>query len=192
MSQVAELVLASGSPRRRELLAALGLRFKVAPADIDEAPELEEAPQALVERLSLLKAAAARAEHPQALVIAADTVVVLAGEILNKPRDEGENCDFLEKLSGRVHLVHTGHASLFGGRAKVSVVTTAVRFRRLGAREIDWYVATGEGLDKAGGYGIQGRGAALVSRVEGCYFNVVGLSVAQIIEDARALGVELV
>jgi septum formation protein len=192
MSQDADLVLASGSPRRRELLAALGLRFKVVPADIDEAPELKEAPEALVERLSLLKAEAVKVNHSQALVVAADTVVVLEGEILNKPRDERENHDFLARLSGRVHLVHTGHASLFRGRVKVSVVTTAVRFRRLSARELDWYVATGEGFDKAGGYGIQGRGAALVSRVEGCYFNVVGLSVAQVIEDARALGAELV
>lgn len=187
-----EIVLASASPRRRELLALLKLAFKTAPADIDETPKAHETPENLVRRLSLAKARAVAERFPQALVVAADTVVVLDGELLNKPRDAAENARFLARLSDREHHVHTGHALRFGGLERAEVITTLVRFRQLNAREQAWYVATGEGLDKAGGYGIQGYGAAIVSAVEGCYFNVVGLSVAHLVEAARELGVELV
>lgn len=186
-----DIVLASASPRRLELLGRLGLLFRVVPADIDETPLENEAPEGLVERLSLAKARTVAGRYPEALVIAADTVVVDGG-VLNKPRDAAENRRFIARLSGRVHHVHTGHALLYGGRESAAVVTTAVRFRPLTAREQDWYVRTGEGLDKAGGYGVQGYGAALVSRLEGCYFNVVGLSLSHLLEAARGLGVELV
>lgn len=187
-----DIVLASASPRRLELLGRLGIPFRAVPADIDETPRENEAPEALVERLSLTKARTVAERYPEALIIAADTVVVVDGDLLNKPRDVAENRRFIARLSGRVHHVHTGHALLCGGRESVAVVTTAVRFRALTAREQDWYVGTGEGLDKAGGYGAQGYGAALISRLEGCYFNVVGLSLSHLLEAARELGVELV
>ncbi len=186
------IILASGSPRRRELLRALGLSFEVAPADVDETPLPGEAPPDMVARLSRDKAAAMADPNPDALVIAADTVVVLAGEMLAKPHTHDENRAFLKRLAGQEHSVYTGHALAYRRRSDVQVCETRVRFRDLDDDEIDRYVATGEGLDKAGGYAIQGRGAALVPWVEGCYFNVVGLSVATVVASARRLGVTLV
>ncbi len=186
------LVLASGSPRRRDLLDALGLRFDVLPTDIDETPADGERPAALVERLSRTKAEVALAARPDALVIAADTVVVVDDEILNKPADRHENRAFLSRLAGRAHRVLTGHTLLYDGRREYRVVNTEVRMRALDDGEILRYVASGEGLDKAGGYAIQGRGSALVSSINGCYFNVVGMSVAAVVDGARRLGVMLV
>ena len=189
---VPQLILASASPRRRDLLGSLGLEFTVVPSDIDETPYPDEAAPALVERLSRAKAEAVAADHANALVIAADTVVVLDEAILGKPKDENENRHFLERLAGRDHEVYTGHALVYQRRSVVATPKTVVRFRDLSSAEIDRYVATGEGLDKAGGYAIQGYGAALVPRVEGCYFNVVGLSLATLVELAAELGVALV
>lgn len=186
------LVLASASPRRRDLLAGLGLRFEVRPADVDERPANGETPAALVERLSLAKAAAVAAEREDALVIAADTVVVVDDEILGKPRDAAENRAFLWRLQGRDHTVYTGHALRLAGRDAHEVRATRVRFRVLDESEIDRYVATGEGRDKAGGYAIQGVGAALIPHLDGCYFNVVGLSLAAVVTLAERLGVTLV
>ena len=184
------LLLASASPRRRELLAGLGLEFAIASADLDERALPGETPAALVARLAASKARAL--EHPDALVIAADTVVVLGDSVLGKPQDEAENRDFLRRLAGREHEVLTGHALLYRGRLEGAVRRTVVRFRDLGEDEIMRYVASGEGLDKAGGYAIQGRGGALVKHLEGCYFNVVGLSLATVVELAARLGVRLV
>ncbi|MEX2534081.1 MAG: Maf family protein [Trueperaceae bacterium] len=186
------IVLASGSPRRRELLLGLGLSFDVSVADIDESARAGEAPERLVARLSAGKVESVAADVPEALVIGADTVVVMGGTILGKPRDESENREFLEVLSGGSHDVYTGHSLRLGGRGADRVACTRVTFRPLSPLEIDRYVTSGDGLDKAGGYGIQGRGAALVSRIEGCYFNVVGMSVATVVELAGQLGVELV
>jgi len=186
------IVLASGSPRRRELLRNLGLSFDVVPADIDETAHPGETPEALVRRLSGAKAAAVARAHPEALVIAADTVVVLDDEILGKPKDEGENRAFIARLQGRTHEVYTGHAVVLGERCLEAVVKTSVCFRPLSEGEIDWYAHTGEGRDKAGGYAIQGYGAALVREIHGCYFNVVGLSVATLVEMVREVGVRLV
>ncbi len=186
------LVLASSSPRRRELLGHLGLTFEAVPADIDETPAATEMPPALAWRLSVAKAQAVAMSHPQALVIAADTVVALAGASLGKPADEAENRAFIERLSGRTHTVLTGHALELGGKRVERVLRTSVTFRALSAREVLWYVASGEGLDKAGGYAIQGRGAALVREVRGDYSNVVGLSLAYVLEAAQSLGAPLV
>jgi septum formation protein len=186
------LVLASGSPRRRELLTGLGLRFEVRPAEVDESSRPDEGPEQLVARLSAAKAERAAAARPDALVIAADTVVVCDSEILGKPADAKENREFLQRLAGRAHRVYTGHCLRLADRTAARVCRTEVTFRNLSGAEIDRYVATGEGLDKAGGYGIQGRGAALVPRIEGCYFNVVGLSLATVVELAGELGAVLV
>lgn len=186
------LILASASPRRRELLSNLGLSFEVQPADIDESFSSEDNPFDLVRRLSVAKVQTVAAEHPDALVLAADTVVVYRDEILGKPKDADENLEFLRRLSGHTHAVFTGHALLLGGKLVERVVQTAVRFRNLSDDELMRYVQTGEGLDKAGGYAVQGRGSALVREVRGCYFSVVGLGVPTVVELARSLGVELV
>lgn len=190
-------MLASASPRRRELLAALGLDFEVVPADIDETPRAGESADALVGRLSRGKAAAVAQLRPEvragrALVIAADTVVVLDGEVLGKPHDRVEARSFIGRLAGRSHRVLTGHALRLGEREVCRVRRTEVTFRTLDDGELDRYAASGEGLDKAGGYAIQGLGSALVERIDGCYFNVVGLSVPTVVQLARRLGAPLV
>ena len=187
-----KLVLASASPRRRELLAGLGVEFTVQSADIDESVLPGERPEALVGRLSTAKAETVAAEYPDAFVIAADTVVVLDEDILGKPKDKTENERFIRRLANRTHEVYTGHALFYRGRLDLTVKCTEVTFRALSDDEVHAYVATGEGLDKAGGYAIQGYGAALIPHIKGCYFNVVGLSVATLAERAKVLGVRLV
>ncbi len=185
-------MLASASPRRRELLASLGLTFDVEPADVDETVLPGEGPAELVARLAAAKAAVVGARRPAGLVLAADTTVVVDGEVINKPPTPADNADYLRRLSGTVHDVYTGHALRLGDRREDVVVRTRVRFRPLSEAEVAWYVASGEGVDKAGGYAIQGRGAALVAAIEGCYTNVVGLSLPTVVEAARRLGVPLV
>jgi septum formation protein len=186
-----QIILASGSPRRRELLKGLGLEFQVIPADIDETLLASELPRDLVERLGITKAKAVSETYPDALIIAADTTVALGNQVLEKPRDKEENKIFIEHLQGRKHDVFTGHALIYKGRLEAVVKHSEVHFRPLTDEEIAAYVATGEGLDKAGGYGIQGRGAALIPHIVGCYFNVMGMSVAAVVELATKLGVRL-
>ncbi|MFO8149399.1 MAG: Maf family protein [Trueperaceae bacterium] len=213
------LVLASASPRRRELLSGLGLSFEIDVPDVDETPVAGEAPDAMVLRLARSKARAVAARrHPASadaaapadaaasgggeagsagafawpLVIAADTTVVLDGESLGKPRDVEEAAAFVARLSGRDHWVHTGHALRLGEREATVLRSTRVRFRPLDAAEIADYAATGEGLDKAGGYAIQGLGATLIDAIDGCYGAVVGLSLPAVLLAARELGVRLV
>ena len=187
-----QIILASGSPRRRELLQGLGLTFQMIPADIDETPLDSELPRDLVGRLSMTKAKAVSEVYPDALVIAADTTVALGKQILEKPKDKEENKLFIERLQGRKHDVFTGHALMYKGRLESVVKHSEVHFRPLSEEEINAYVETREGLDKAGGYGIQGRGAALIPHIVGCYFNVMGMSVAAVVEMAAKLGVRLV
>jgi len=188
------ILLASASPRRRELLQSLGLQPQVRVPDIDESPLTGETPEAMVVRLARAKAfAVARTEPGYAgLVIAADTTVVVAGENLGKPRDDGEGLAFLRLLAGRDHWVHTGHALRRGERELTVLRSTRVRLRSLSEAEMVRYVATGEGRDKAGGYAIQGLGATLVEGIEGCYGAVVGLSLSAVVVAARELGVDLV
>jgi len=188
------LVLASASPRRRELLAGLGLSFEIDVPDVDESTWADEAPDAMVLRLALAKARAVASRRSSAttLVIAADTTVVVDGVSIAKPRDVVEAAAFVGRLAGRSHLVHTGHALCLGDREVTALRTTVVRFRPLDPAEIAWYAATGEGLDKAGGYGIQGVGATLIDGIDGCYGAVVGLSLPAVVLAARALGVRLV
>jgi septum formation protein len=177
------VLLASGSPRRRELLARLGLRFTIHVPDIDERPEPDEDPVAYVERLASMKARVAWASwgSPRGqIVLAADTTVALAGTILGKPRDAADAGVMLRALSGRTHHVHTGVAVCEpSGKLATSVTTTAVTFRDLSPDEIATYVATGDPLDKAGGYGIQGDAGRFVAGIEGSLSNVVGLPMAQ-------------
>jgi septum formation protein len=174
------LVLASASPRRRELLARLGLEFEVRPADADETPLAGETPEAMVLRLALAKARAAA--RPGEAALGADTVVAVDGVLLGKPADDADARRMLAALSGRAHEVWTGVAvvevpSGAGGRRRerARACRTEVVFRSLSAAEIDAYVASGEPRDKAGAYAIQGGAAAFVARVEGDFTNVVGL-----------------
>ncbi len=186
------IILASASPRRRDLLSNLGLTFEVIPADVDESFSTEDVPYNLAERLSAAKAERVAADHPEALVIAADTIVVYRERVLGKPTTPEENLAYLELLSGHTHEVYTGHTLRLGDKTVARVSRTAVRFRKLSPEALARYVATGEGMDKAGGYAIQGYGSALVGEVRGCYFNVVGLSVPMVVELAQDLGLELV
>lgn len=183
------LVLASASPRRRDILERLGLEFAVLPAPdhVEGEPGPGEAPEAYAVRAARAKAHAVAEERPRAVVVAADTIVVIGAEILGKPAGEAEATAMLRRLAGREHVVHTGVAVRGPAGAAAGVESTVVRFRGLSDPEILAYVATGEPLDKAGAYGIQGYGAALVEGIEGCYFNVMGLPVARLLvllEDA--------
>jgi septum formation protein len=179
MSQDAPLVLASASPRRSALLTTLGLAHRTVPAHIDEQREEGEPPGAYVERLAREKALAVRAEHPEAWVLAGDTTVSVGDEVLEKPSDSDDAVRMLLSLAGRTHEVATGLALAApgGGPVESGVEVTRVRFRDFGAAEARGYVATGEPMDKAGAYGIQGMGGALVEGVEGDVSGVVGLSV---------------
>jgi septum formation protein len=178
------LVLASASPRRRELLAQAGFAFSVRPARIPEDPRANEDPIAYVTRLAREKAQAVFREisseesaQPQ-VVLGADTTVTLDNQILGKPADASDAARMLRLLSGRTHLVMTGVAVVTPQSAEVAAEITAVRFLTLCDHEIEEYIATGEPMDKAGAYAIQGRAARWIPRIEGCYFNVVGLPLA--------------
>ena len=171
-----KVVLASGSPRRREILYLLGLEHEVRPPDVDERLRPGEAPGVQARRLAVEKASSTAADGDD-LILAADTLVVLGEEILGKPIDEADAVRMLVRLQGRQHEVHTGLALRFGDRIESDVAVTRVWFRSLDAAECEEYVASGEPLDKAGAYGIQGLGAVLVQRIEGEYFNVMGLPV---------------
>ncbi|MCO4770257.1 MAG: septum formation inhibitor Maf [Deltaproteobacteria bacterium] len=184
------LVLASASPRRSELLQRVGLTFEVRPADIDERPLEGEAPAAMVERVSLAKARAVglSLQGPH-LILAADTIVVRDGTILGKPATAEEAITTVTSLAGRAHEVITGYALLReDGRHVAGHCTTTVRFRPLTPGTIARYVATGEPMDKAGAYGIQGIGAMLVQSIEGSYTNVVGLPLVEVLERLPELG----
>lgn len=172
------LILASGSPRRRELLTLAGFKFAVEPADIDETRREDESPQQYVQRLALEKARAVHARHPEAIVLGADTTVALDGAVLNKPRDAGDARAMLRLLSDNMHEVHTGLAVVAEGVLRLRVETTHVYFAPIDAVDLEVYVASGDPLDKAGAYGIQGYAARWIPRIEGDYFNVVGLPVA--------------
>ena len=188
------MILASQSPRRRELLGQMGFSFTVRPAKGEELPHPELTPAQLVEELARQKAlevsAGAGADD---VVVAADTVVAIDGKVLGKPRDKAQAAEMLSALSGREHTVYTGVAVKRGKTLLVEHEATHVRVRPLTQREIDLYIQTGEPMDKAGSYGIQGYGALLVEGIRGDYFNVVGLPIcrlgrmlAQVGEDALA------
>ena len=171
-------ILASASPRRHELLTRAGYAFDVVPADVDEQLRVEEAPRDYVQRLATSKAETVASANPDRLVLGADTVVVVDGDVLGKPGDDAEASDMLRRLSGRVHEVLTGVAVVTRKSRRVAVESTRVTLVGLDTLTIAWYVATGEPLDKAGAYGVQGVASRFVERIEGSYTNVVGLPVA--------------
>jgi len=191
---VTPIVLASASPRRRALLRQLGLSFRTVPSRVSEELPAELAPGVGVERLAELKARDVAARVPEGLVIGADTVVVVEGRVLGKPADAAEAEAMLALLQGRWHEVFTGVAVVAAGegRALVTHERTEVAFKPLDADQIRRYVATGEPLDKAGAYAIQGRAAAFVAGIRGCYFNVVGLPLARLAGLLEEFGIQVI
>ena len=185
--KIPRLVLASTSPRRSALLSQIGITFEVRPSDIVEPPSnvyLNTPASEVTQKLALLKAVDVAQHFNEAIIIGADTLVSLEGKLLGKPTDDTEAFEMLTHLSGTCHEVVTGVAlvDVETGREIVWAETTQVYFRELRSTEITAYIASGETSDKAGAYGIQGRGAAFVRRIEGCYFNVVGLPLASLVE----------
>lgn len=181
MTPAVRLILASASPRRRELLRAAGVPFLVVPSRIDEVPRPGESPVAFARRAAREKGAEVAARHPAAFVLSADTIVVSGGEILGKPGDRREARRMLSLLAGREHKVHTAVCLLKArtGYREETCVTTRVFFRPLSGREIEGYLRTGESADKAGAYAAQGAGNLLIDRVSGSFTNVVGLPMTQ-------------
>jgi septum formation protein len=183
------LVLASSSPRRRELLANAGIEFIVDPANVDETQRPDEAPHDFAVRLATEKAQAVARRHNRDLVLGADTVVIVDREVLGKPADEASAHLMLRMLRDRTHYVSTAIALVSDNRVVTHVETTTVVVGKITDAEIEEYIASGEPMDKAGAYAIQGRASRWISRIEGDYFNVVGLPVAalwRLLEDLKA------
>lgn len=183
-----QVILASSSPRRRQLLELIGIKHDVRPADIDETIAGGETPHEYAERLAREKAEAVAASAA-GIVIGADTVVVIDGRVLGKPVNEQQAAAMLEALGGRTHTVVTAVAVVVDGRTSSSVEEVAVTFRPLTQAEIASYIATGEPMDKAGAYGIQGFGATIVERIEGDYFAVMGLPIVRLLRLLAERGV---
>ena len=186
---VCRVVLASSSPRRRQLLDLIGITHEVRPANIDETMRPREAPRRHAERLAREKATVIATRDPDLITIGADTVVVINRKVLGKPRDEAEAVRMLTQLSGREHTVITAVAVARGKKLRSAIEEVCVKFRRLREDEIEAYVATGEPMDKAGAYGIQGYGATIVERIDGDYFAVMGLPLMRLTVLMRDLGV---
>lgn len=185
-----DIVLASQSPRRQELLTQMGLSYRLHAVDIDEHMDRKLAPGPLVETISREKAAACAAlEGPESLIIAADTVVAWNGEVLGKPANEAQAAEMLSHLSGQSHQVYTGFTVRRGEKSVTRSECTQVTFRPLSPEEIAAYVATGEPMDKAGAYGIQGLGSLLVEGIRGDYFNVMGLPVCLLGQTLKEFGI---
>jgi len=180
------VILASASPRRRELLSLIGVPHEVRPSNIDESQLDGERPREHAERLAREKAAVVEARD--AIVIGSDTIVVVDGDVLGKPRDEAHAAEMLRRLSGRSHVVMTGVAVRWRDKIASAVEEVGVTFRALTDDEIARYIATREPMDKAGAYGIQGYGATIVERVDGDYFSVMGLALGTLISLCRELG----
>jgi septum formation protein len=183
------VVLASSSPRRRDLLNLIGIKHEVRPANIDETMRPREIPRRHAERLAREKASVIAKRDPDVLTIGADTVVVINRKVLGKPADEADAARMLKMLSGREHTVITAVAVARGRKLRSAIEEVSVKFRRLRDDEIEAYIATGEPMDKAGAYGIQGFGATIVERVEGDYFAVMGLPLVRLIGLLRDVGV---
>jgi septum formation protein len=183
------VILASASPRRRELLDLVGIAYDAEPADIDETYRDGEEAAAHAERLAREKGATIAARNPDAVVIAADTIVVIDGLVLGKPRDEADAARMLSMLGAQTHVVLTAVAVMYRGHVRSGVESVLVTFRALDRERIGAYIATSEPMDKAGAYGIQGFGATLVERIDGDYFAVMGLPLARMVDLLQEIGV---
>jgi septum formation protein len=189
ISSTATFILASASPRRRELLRSVGLKFKTIPAHVDEDYIKGESPKQHVRRLAQEKALLISQKYPRAWVLGADTIVVIDGLILGKPKNKTQAKEMLKKLSGREHKVFTGFA-VTQIASKVShsdVVQSTVKFKKISAAELDWYIACDEPYDKAGGYAVQGKGAYFIKSIRGSYTNVIGLPLCEVLETLKKL-----
>lgn len=185
------IILASSSPRRKEILAMTGLTFDIVPSGYEEDNSLPLPPAELVAQLALGKAQWVAQRHPDALVIGADTLIAMDGNVYGKPRDKEDLIATLKKFSGRSHSVFSGIALVKKDHVVAESVETKVFFRALGNDEITRYAETNEWQDKAGGYGIQATGALFIEKIEGDYFNVVGLPLCQLGQRLRELGIKL-
>lgn len=190
-----DIILASGSPRRRELLTQMGLTFRVVVSDVDEGIDKDMPPEDQVYFLSQRKARAVAAltagDCPGALVIAADTIVSFEGEVMGKPHSQEEAVQMLSLLQGKTHQVYTGFTLCQNGREDTQVECTSVTFRPMTDAEIAAYAASGEPMDKAGAYGIQGLGGIFVEEIQGDYFNVMGLPICRLGQALKTFGVEV-
>ena len=182
-------ILASASPRRKDLLRSAGLKLKIIPTSTDETYLQGETPAAHVKRLSRDKANAVAPGHPNALVLGADTIVVIDGLILGKPKNKKQAREMLQRLSNRTHTVFTGFTlvCLDAGLSKTRVVRSSVQFKNIPPDEMDWYVNCDEPYDKAGGYAVQGRGASFIKAIRGSYTNVIGLPLCEVLEELKHL-----
>jgi septum formation protein len=187
-----KIVLASSSPRRRELLASIGIDFDVIPSDVPEVRAAGESPEEYVARLSREKAAAIARRHPERWVVAADTTVFLGEEVLEKPAGVDDAKRMLAAIAGRTHVVYTGVTVMNAARGygDTRIAETEVRMAAMSEREIDWYARSGEGLDKAGAYAAQGIGAMFIDSIHGSYTNVVGLPLALLVEMLERAGID--
>ena len=188
------IILASASPRRKELLEKIGLKFEVDASGCDEEINAGLDPQEIVRQLSIKKAKSVAARHKNAIVIAADTIGVMGDKILGKPHTENEACKMLQVISGKSHLVITGFSILDTATNKIvtGIANTRVYIKKLTGQEIDAYVKTGEPLDKAGAYAIQGMGAVIVEKIEGDYYNVMGLPLHALTEALKEFGINII
>lgn len=185
-----QFILASASPRRQELLQSVGLKFKIIPAHVDENYRAGESPRQHVKRLSIDKAIIIARQYPEAWVLGADTIVVIDGLILGKPKDKPQARKMLQKLSGREHTVFTGFtiAHVAAKIYKTKVIQSAVQFKIISPQEMDWYVASDEPYDKAGGYAVQGQGSYFIRSIRGSYTNVIGLPLCEVLEELKSFG----
>lgn len=183
----ASLILASASPRRQELLRSAGLKFKIIPAHVNEDHLEGETPSKHVRRLSRDKAMAIARQYQHSWVLGADTIVVIDGMILGKPRNKTQAKNMLMKLSGREHTVFTGFSIINSGKSvcRTNVVQSAVRFKTIRRDEMNWYINCAEPYDKAGGYAVQGKGACFIKSIRGSYTNVIGLPLCEVLEELK-------
>ena len=190
ISLSASLILASASPRRQELLRSVGLKFKIIPAHINENGLAGEGPRQHVKRLAREKAMVIAKQYPEAWVLGADTIVVIDGIVLGKPENKTQARKMLQKLSGREHKVFTGFtiAHVAAEIYRTKVIQSAVQFKTISPKEMDWYVASDEPYDKAGGYAVQGQGAFFIKSIRGSYTNVIGLPLCEVLEELKSFG----
>ncbi len=186
-----QIILASGSPRRKELFSHLGLDFELTIPEVDEKVRKGETPEDFCCRISAEKAHAVARHNPDSLVIAADTIVVVEGTILGKPVDDREAFEFLRLLQDRTHEVLTGYTIMHREASRTRTIVTRVHFRTMSSQEIQWYVSTGEPRDKAGAYAVQGIGSIFIDRIEGSCTNVIGLPMSHLYDDLKDFGVAL-
>jgi septum formation protein len=186
-----KIILASQSPRRKKILEQVGLNFDVVVSDFDETKIRFKTPQEMVERLSLEKARIIAKKHPNTIIIGADTTVIFKSEIIGKPKSKADAFRILRLLSGNTHEIVTGFTVIKGSKSITKHVVSKVKFKKLTEDEIEAYVATGEPMDKAGGYGIQERGGLFMENITGDYFNVVGLPIFAVAKALKEFGVDI-